>query len=730
MSATSTRKGNMDTSNEDSMQPSVENGKVIDDKPNDQNQQPANETQDAKAEAVQDTTNPASAVKPDVTIPTAEERGDDNDVSEVQAEQEKVEIHHYDSVSNIKSNPDHFKYSEQSKEQSHRDESRSTKSRQKKPKKTIFMSYSPDASYIERKFVSEIVRQLKENNLADDIWFDKDEQNTDSPSWFSLRMEAIEKCRAVILVLSESYFTCPVSVYEGKTLLERLKQEPNCVNLFPIMFTPIENKDILKQFAPLMKRPVDLTKNHIKKSVAEKTSIVIGEIMEELEKFGSLNSSSNPNFRVDTEFTGEYLNKKICQWTVSDLQEWLFNLGIKEFYLQSLAENMIDGFLLMSLTDYDMVKYLGIDSRIVRKKIMQQILSTLDKEHKQPDNWHLRARAQRTKPDVVYLIYDPADVRLIQNIKTDLRRKGLQVIHHDSHKLGKSKEEFLRINGPQLATSSHVIVILTEAATNSPFVYQEVLFADWLGKKLVTAMFNNTWSNMRASAMAVLGDCPAINFETKPYTESLDVLEHHIKPLRRVPGVVLEQSYLNKMAEGLKPLEHLSSSGNGIKAIYNTPSVIQPKVYISFHWDMHARVEEMKQVLERSGFTCWTDMNLPRGHSRGSSRTSKSISHTDISSANLQGQIHRNMKESSIVLSCITPKYLQSENCSKDLTLAETFNKPIIPLLLRYTPLDTAPLQVRRTLLRHTCVDLSNDRLYKQNINIVLDKMKKLISPR
>jgi len=42
------------------------------------------------------------------------------------------------------------------------------------------------------------------------------------------------------------------------------------------------------------------------------------------------------------------------------------------------------------------------------------------------------------------------------------------------------------------------------------------------------------------------------------YNESLDVLEHHIKPLRRVPGVVLEQSYLNKMADGLKPLESLA----------------------------------------------------------------------------------------------------------------------------------------------------------------------------
>lgn len=81
----------------------------------------------------------------------------------------------------------------------------------------------------------------------------------------------------------------------------------------------------------------------------------------------------------------------------------------------------------MSLTDQDMIHQLGIDSRVVRKKVMQQILQTLDREHRQPDNWHLRARTQRSKPDVIYLIYDPTDVRLAQNIKADLKKKNLQV---------------------------------------------------------------------------------------------------------------------------------------------------------------------------------------------------------------------------------------------------------------------------------------------------------------
>lgn len=296
----------------------------------------------------------------------------------------------------------------------------------KKVKKSVFVSYSPDAGYLERKFVVETVKQLKENNLAEDIWFDKDESNTGSPCWFSLRMEAVEKCRAAILFLSDSYFQCPVSVYEGKTLLERTKSGTSSVAIFPILFGPIEKSEPHRDFVPILKQAVDLTGDFSKLSLAEKTSIVIGTIMESLEKFAIMNLPLQIS-TTDSEFTGNYKKKKICQWDSGDLQEWLFKLGIKEFYRQSLAENMVDGFLLMSLTDHDMINQLSIDSRVVRKKIMQNILVTLDKEHKLTDNWHLRARAQRAKPDVVYMIYDPADVRLAQNMKMDLRKKNLQV---------------------------------------------------------------------------------------------------------------------------------------------------------------------------------------------------------------------------------------------------------------------------------------------------------------
>lgn len=382
------------------------------------------------------------------------------------------------------------------------------KKSKKRQKKAIFVSYSPDAGYPEKKFIIELVRQLKDNNLAEDLWLDKDERVTGSPSWLSQRLEAVERCKAFLMILSESYLTCPVSLFEAKTILERKRHDKDSVHTFPILLSSLESEitmEKLKELTILLENAlgVDLTgKDQVNKSFAEKVSLVVGQLMENLERFATARISPAP-ILSNTEWTGVYLTKKINEWTVDDLQEWLYNAGIKEFYRQALAEAMIDGFLLMSLTDYDMIYHLGIDSRPVRKKIMQHILQTLDKEHKMPNNWHLRARMQRAKQNTIYIIYDPSDIRLAHCVKQDLMKKGIQVFHHS--KLGVSKDEFLYLNGPTMAYASFILVLLTEEAITSPFVFNELLLGEWLGKKIVSGLFAKTWQNLRPCLKAVLG---------------------------------------------------------------------------------------------------------------------------------------------------------------------------------------------------------------------------------
>ena len=125
-------------------------------------------------------------------------------------------------------------------------------------------------------------------------------------------------------------------------------------------------------------------------------------------------------------------------------------------------------------------------------------------------------------------------------------------------RLGQSRDEFLQLNAAHLTSCNHVIILLSNAAATSLFVYNEVLFADWLGKPFVVVMADNSWDKLRPNMQAILGGCPAVDFESRPYEDSMDILLYRLKPFRNMPAVILEQEFLDRMEEGLKPLRVLA----------------------------------------------------------------------------------------------------------------------------------------------------------------------------
>ena len=168
-------------------------------------------------------------------------------------------------------------------------------------------------------------------------------------------------------------------------------------------------------------------------------------------------------------------------------------------------------------------------------------------------------------------------------------------------------------------------------------------------------------------------------------------------------------------------------------------NVVEPRVFISYQWDAHNKVQDIKRILEGNGIPCWAE-SIPtmtqqadgRGGSGGSGQRSGSGPTSGSPNATsghetAQSHIHRNMKSSAIIVSCITPRYLQSENCVKDLILADSLRRPIIPVLLRFVPWppDCGMSAVKKILARTTQVDFSNEKLYKQNFHLLLDRVRK-----
>ena len=137
----------------------------------------------------------------------------------------------------------------------------------------------------------------------------------------------------------------------------------------------------------------------------------------------------------------------------------------------------------------------------------------------------------------------------------------LQVLSHT--KLGQSKDEFLRLNAHDIASSSHAIFLFTSKGCCSPFTFYEVVFSIWLGKPLIVAVFENCFDTTRRTLSAILSEFPTIDFATALYLDGLDLLLNEIKPQRAMSGVVFEQRYLKQVAEGVCQFKEIADRIQG-----------------------------------------------------------------------------------------------------------------------------------------------------------------------
>ncbi|CAG5127518.1 unnamed protein product, partial [Candidula unifasciata] len=93
----------------------------------------------------------------------------------------------------------------------------------------------------------------------------------------------------------------------------------------------------------------------------------------------------------------------------------------------------------------------------------------------------------------------------------------------------------------------------------------------------------------------------------------------------------------------------------------------KPSVFISYQWDVQDEVSAIRDRLERAGFSCWMDIGQMGGGDQ------------------LSSKIDQGLRGSKVVIACITPKYTASHLCNRELWLADTLQKPIIPVLMENT---------------------------------------------
>ncbi|CAH1713696.1 unnamed protein product [Aphis gossypii] len=66
------------------------------------------------------------------------------------------------------------------------------------------------------------------------------------------------------------------------------------------------------------------------------------------------------------------LNSKVPQWSIEDVLEWFKQIGFSEFD-NNLLENLVDGDLLLRLTEDELRDDIGINNSITKKRIMREL---------------------------------------------------------------------------------------------------------------------------------------------------------------------------------------------------------------------------------------------------------------------------------------------------------------------------------------------------------------------
>ncbi|XP_033750485.1 uncharacterized protein LOC117334790 [Pecten maximus] len=89
-----------------------------------------------------------------------------------------------------------------------------------------------------------------------------------------------------------------------------------------------------------------------------------------------------------------------------------------------------------------------------------------------------------------------------------------------------------------------------------------------------------------------------------------------------------------------------------------------PDVFLSYQWGKQNQIKQLYRRLSELGYSCWMDIYQMGG---GDS---------------LYDKIDKGVRGCKVVLSCVTTKYALSANCRREVSLADSLKKPMVPLLL------------------------------------------------
>lgn len=93
-----------------------------------------------------------------------------------------------------------------------------------------------------------------------------------------------------------------------------------------------------------------------------------------------------------------------------------------------------------------------------------------------------------------------------------------------------------------------------------------------------------------------------------------------------------------------------------------------PQVFLSYQWESQDQVQAIRDHLERLGYACWMDIGQMGGGDM------------------LNAKIEEGLRSCKVVVACVSPRYVASQLCTRELCLADLLQRPIVPVMLHPIP--------------------------------------------
>ncbi|CAF0891470.1 unnamed protein product [Rotaria sordida] len=278
----------------------------------------------------------------------------------------------------------------------------------------------------------------------------------------------------------------------------------------------------------------------------------------------------------------------------------------------------------------------------------------------------------------IFLSYQWESQKAVLTLKTHLEEAGY-ACWMDIGQMGGGDKLFAKIDAG-IRGAKVVICCMNSAYNQSDNCLREVHLCVNTGKPIIPLqMEKQTWPPEGALG-PIMSEYLYIRFYDRKsnsdnywpadkFTELLGQIRYHIAP---DPDMISER-YSNWFVPRVDNLIFLQPTSNDnknkqVELKDDTPLVVtHPQVMISYQWDRQTDIVALYKRLTQLGYRCWLDIFQMGG---GDSLFEK---------------IDAGIRNAKCVLACVTPKYIKSINCRREMSLADALTKPIVSLLLEDT---------------------------------------------